>query len=251
MKRTSQKLLTPFIKLLKVVEVFESIQGEGLMIGQPYIFIRLAGCNLHCAECDTKHSWAISPRNKINTHSVNTLFDTIKNTFKCKNICITGGEPLLQQPALTQLTKLLKKAGYNLMVETNGTIFPAKELITYIDFWSVSPKLFSMGTSRGIVPMVLKKYVNLYKSKKNVQFKFVIKNRTDFKFINQFLFLYNINKKMPIILQPNSSGIKSYKQYITLLKMLVEETKEKYFNRLNLRVLPQLHWLIWKNKKGV
>ncbi len=75
---------------MKLVEIFKSIQGEGKNQGKPAVFIRLAGCNLNCSWCDTPHS-----------HEEGQEFDNDEIVRRveesgCKEICITGGEPLLQ-----------------------------------------------------------------------------------------------------------------------------------------------------------
>ena len=101
---------------MKLVEIFKSLQGEGKNQGKPTIFIRLAGCNLDCSWCDTPHS-----------HHEGQEFDNdeiIRNVEKsgCKEICITGGEPLLQILELRVLLSRLSRLGYTIEIETNGTI---------------------------------------------------------------------------------------------------------------------------------
>ena len=81
---------------LRVNEIFQSIQGEGIQIGAPTIFLRLFGCDLRCAWCDSMHAVEGGDYQNI------TLDDIIQEaeSHDCKNICITGGEPLLQQDVL-------------------------------------------------------------------------------------------------------------------------------------------------------
>lgn len=99
---------------MKVIEIFESIQGEGHWMGTPVVFIRLARCNLHCPWCDTKESWG-----DVGTEmSIDEIVKTV-NTFGIKQVVITGGEPTIH-PELNDLTKVLKERHY-VCLETNGT----------------------------------------------------------------------------------------------------------------------------------
>jgi 7-carboxy-7-deazaguanine synthase len=101
---------------MKLIEIFKSIQGEGKNQGKPAVFIRLAGCNLNCSWCDTPHS-----------HEEGLEFDNDEiirrlDESGCKEICITGGEPLLQVSQLRVLLSRLSRLGYSIEIETNGTI---------------------------------------------------------------------------------------------------------------------------------
>jgi 7-carboxy-7-deazaguanine synthase len=112
---------------MKVLEIFYSIQGEGKNQGRPALFIRLAGCNLHCRWCDTNS--VHEPGEEL---SIEDIIRKIGN-FSCKEICITGGEPLLQAEELVELLKTLSSLGYSIEIETNGTI----DFITCQDFASI------------------------------------------------------------------------------------------------------------------
>ena len=100
---------------MKVVEIFESVQGEGHWMGIPVIFIRLAGCNLHCSWCDTKESWG-----DVGTEM--TIIDIVKlvKAFSLKQVVITGGEPTINE-GLRELVATLKLRDYYVCLETNGT----------------------------------------------------------------------------------------------------------------------------------
>ena len=101
---------------MKIAEIFRSLQGEGKNQGKPCLFIRLAGCNMNCAWCDTKYS-----RNNGITMSLDSVLEEV---FRCNPpyVCITGGEPLLQVDALEPLVSSLHKRGTQIDIETNGTI---------------------------------------------------------------------------------------------------------------------------------
>lgn len=104
--------------MLKVHEIFETIQGEGYDTGIPVIFIRLFGCNLKCPYCDQDQS-DVTPR-EVTVGDIIEYLDKC-NTNAIKNICITGGEPLMQED-INFLIDILVEYGYNVSVETNGSI---------------------------------------------------------------------------------------------------------------------------------
>ena len=76
---------------MKVIEIFESIQGEGVHIGKAVTFLRLAGCNLHCPWCDTKESWG-------DVGEEMTIAEILEkvNSYRSSIVVITGGEPTIQ-----------------------------------------------------------------------------------------------------------------------------------------------------------
>jgi organic radical activating enzyme len=117
--------------MLKVNEIFYSIQGEGYHTGMPAIFVRLSGCNRKCVFCDTRHDFG-------EELSLETILERIRAiSDRCRNIIITGGEPTLQEYPLYSLTQLLSELGYVIHLETNGE----NNIITqYFDWITVSPK---------------------------------------------------------------------------------------------------------------
>jgi 7-carboxy-7-deazaguanine synthase len=98
-----------------VSEIFRSLQGEGKNQGRPCTFIRLVGCNLRCAWCDTSYAWEGGQE-----MSVTEVLDRVW-LQNGKHICITGGEPLLQREELLELLKKFNLHGYTVEIETNGT----------------------------------------------------------------------------------------------------------------------------------
>lgn len=98
-----------------VSEIFRSLQGEGRNQGRPCTFIRLAGCNLRCAWCDTSYAWEGGVR-----MSVAEVLDRVW-LLNGNHICITGGEPLLQRDEVVELLKKFSLHGYTVEIETNGT----------------------------------------------------------------------------------------------------------------------------------
>lgn len=100
--------------LLKVSEIFRSIQGEGTRAGLPCTMVRLAGCNLRCTWCDTRYAW-----DEGREMSVAEVLGAV-DRLQCPRVELTGGEPLLQKPA-DGLLRALCDAGYETLLETNGT----------------------------------------------------------------------------------------------------------------------------------
>lgn len=111
----------------RIVEIFETLQGEGFNTGMPSIFIRFGKCNLACPWCDTNY-------NQYETKSLGAIMHTVRG-FSAKNIIITGGEPTIQ-PDLEILLNQLKNEGYFIAIETNGL----KPVPMQIDYIATSPK---------------------------------------------------------------------------------------------------------------
>lgn len=123
---------------MRVVEIFPSIQGEGIQIGMPMTFIRTVGCNLSCNFCDTKYALN---RDIDEDKTVQKIYYEILD-HNLDWVCITGGEPLIQDPfLLCELFTMLKDEGFNITVETNGTIVPSLALRDKVDLWTASPKI--------------------------------------------------------------------------------------------------------------
>ena len=99
---------------MKINEIFFSLQGEGILVGTPTIFIRLTGCNLRCSFCDTTYAYKDGT-----SMSISAIVKEIQK-FHCFTVCITGGEPLLQKKTPILIDTLLKKK-YLICLETNGS----------------------------------------------------------------------------------------------------------------------------------
>ena len=115
--------------MYNLVEIFESLQGEGRNTGRPCVFIRFAGCNLKCPWCDTDVE-------KRFTASLDELLAEL-GRYKAKSVILTGGEPTIQRE-MPELVAALKKAGYWIGVETNGTV--AADWLGFVDYVACSPK---------------------------------------------------------------------------------------------------------------
>lgn len=102
---------------MKVVEIFRSIDGEGIRAGFPVVFIRLAGCNLRCSYCDTKYSYDGS---KYMDRTVDDICREVRR-YGCPRVTLTGGEPLIHQD-VSDLVDTLLDYNIELNIETNGSV---------------------------------------------------------------------------------------------------------------------------------
>lgn len=145
-------------------EVFLSVQGEGKSIGRPSVFVRLSTCNLYCTFCDTDYTWnwqGTAFRHRRDAEPGYRKFDPGRDLvelppgaiaaevarFDCRNVVLTGGEPLLQQGELAELLRSLRALDpeYRFEIETNGTVVPAADLDALVEQYNVSPKLENSG----------------------------------------------------------------------------------------------------------
>lgn len=128
------------MKTCKISEIFESIQGEGLNIGEKHLFVRLLGCNLSCEYCDTR----LCDDRKAIILTKEALYDEIIR-YDANTISFTGGEPLMQSEFLREFLSeykgSMKKKVY---LETNGSLpFRLRDVIDYVDIVAMDIKLES------------------------------------------------------------------------------------------------------------
>jgi 7-carboxy-7-deazaguanine synthase len=120
--------------MIRVSEIFYSVQGEGMLTGVPSVFVRTSGCNLRCRWCDTPYaSW-----NPVGEQwTPEAVFEKVAAFGPARHAVLTGGEPVLS-PGLPALCRLLRAAGWHITIETAGTLPPTG--LEY-DLASLSPKL--------------------------------------------------------------------------------------------------------------
>ncbi len=198
--------------ILKIAEIFPSIQGEGIRQGQATLFIRLSGCNLKCSFCDTKYAWK-----EGREHSTAQVLEKVKKMrhgFPAKWVCLTGGEPLLQD--LAELVKGLKKEGFKVQVETNARIYRHLS----VDWYTISPKP--------------EKY--FYKPeyrKKAKEVKVIVTKNLDFESIRHLR--KEFPERTPLLLQPQSNRKWSMNLGMKLLRLALKGGLK------NIRLSAQLH----------
>ncbi len=163
---------------LRLSEVFDSLQGEGVSTGKPCRFVRLALCNLRCHYCDTKYTWDFEHHDyqaEVYERGVAEVAEQIA-AAPSRHVVLTGGEPLLQQRALARVFERVPSDIF-VEVETNGTRVPLPALLRRIDQWNVSPKLASAGDSEAqrIVPAAL----SVLRETGRAYLKLVVKSEQD------------------------------------------------------------------------
>ena len=235
---------------LKVCEVFRSIQGEGLRVGEPSLFVRLSGCNLHCEHCDTKYSW--HGGEFVETSSLAERIISIG----IPNLVITGGEPTLQAVSLLDLLKRVRKFASSITIETNGTLWNKSviDVFNLIDLISLSPKLPSFAgsiQSLNSVCKILQRYPN------KVCLKLVV-SPGGYRELEGFLRdLWDRGVRVSqVFLQPDSTLANDLDGYIRLCAKLWAEVPEWQLRlrslKVTLRFVPQLHRLLfWNVDRGV
>jgi 7-carboxy-7-deazaguanine synthase len=209
---------------MKINEIFYSIQGEGQWTGLPNIFIRTQGCNLRCSYCDTKYAYENGRE-----ITINKIMKEISK-YPCKNVCITGGEPLLQ-PETEKLIESLSKKKYNILIETNGSIpidsiKNKKNLMISMDIKCPSSKMSENNN-----------FNNIKKLKIKDQIKFVIQNKKDYEYAKKTMMKYK--PKSLIFFQP----VWGFNPRV-LANWIIKDG-------LNVKLGLQIHKIIWGDKEGV
>ena len=158
-------------------EIFASLQGEGPSTGRPSTFVRLSNCNLACVWCDTAYTWDFARFERKAEQVVLSEADTAAriSAFNGNRLVVTGGEPLLQAPALAKLLALLPDM--HVEIETNGTVAPPPMLDALIHQYNVSPKLAHSGNpaAKALIPERL----TTFAANPRAFFKFVVATPSD------------------------------------------------------------------------
>lgn len=241
-------------------EIFHSIQGEGKSMGMPSIFVRTSLCNLHCIWCDTDYTWnwlgtrfphvndarpgyrKFDKKDWLVTCPVSEVAAAVA-AFPCKNVILTGGEPMLQQPALTALMQTLRRdfsPDYRFEVETNGTLLPAPDFDAEIDQYNVSPKLANSNNSLKLRerPAVYR----FFSASPKAHFKFVVADPGDLQEVLQLIDRYAIAPEK-IWLMPEGNSRQALAKRRRWLVEICKKYGFHYTDRLQVQ--------IWGSKKGV
>ena len=208
---------------MKINEIFHSIQGEGATMGIPTVFVRLTGCNLNCIWCDTEYA-----RNQGDKKSIPQIVAEV-DKFKCNQVCVTGGEPMCQDETPRLISELLA-TGYLVTLETNGSISLEKLECSPLLMISMDIKCPSSGESESM------DFTNIELLGPTDQLKFIISSQEDYDYAKNILIEYQPD--CVIIMTPVDG---------TNLKELVEWVLR---DGLDIRVLPQLHKIIWGDERG-
>ncbi|MDD5477632.1 MAG: 7-carboxy-7-deazaguanine synthase QueE [Candidatus Omnitrophica bacterium] len=214
----------------KIAEVFESVQGEGIYLGERQIFVRFFNCNLSCSYCDTK-------LDRFMEYEPRELFEEIKlYRNKYHSVSFTGGEPLLYKDFLKEILKLTAKHGHRHYLETNGTLFfELEEIIDHIDIVAMDLK-FPSSSGMGNLWQMHRKFLKVA-VKKEVFLKAIICQATQEEDLLEALGLIReISPSSVLVLQPNS-----YESMNVLGEKLSRFKEIANQHRVTACVIPQIH----------
>ena len=212
--------------MIKINEIYLSVQGESTHTGLPCVFIRLTGCNLRCSWCDTAYAF-----HEGKNMSIDEILQKVAN-FGIHLVEITGGEPLMQDNVYTLMRRLIE-SGYKVMLETGGSISlerVPKDVIKIMDLKCPSSgeqEKNNLDNLKLLVP--------------HDEVKFVILDKKDYEWSRDIIKRYKINETAHILISPVFDKLE-----------LKEIVKWILKDRLPVRLQTQLHKIIWdKNTIGV
>ena len=212
--------------MIKINEIYLSVQGESTHTGLPCIFIRLTGCNLRCSWCDTAYAF-----HEGKNMSIDEILQKVEN-FGIHLVEITGGEPLMQDNVYTLMKRLIEK-GYKVMLETGGSISlerVPKDVIKIMDLkcpGSGEQEKNNLDNLKLLAP--------------HDEVKFVILDRKDYEWSRDIIKKYKINETAHILISPVFDKL----ELKEMVKWILED-------QLPVRLQTQLHKIIWdKNTIGV
>lgn len=212
--------------MLKVNEIYYSVQGESSKAGLPCVFVRLTYCNLRCSYCDTEYAFY-----EGQDYSIEQIITEIKK-YSCRLVEITGGEPLVQVECLT-LIKQLCDLGYEVMIETGGSL-PIenidKRVSVIMDLKCPSSQMVGKNL-----------YENIAFLKSTDEVKFVIGSREDYDWTKSIIAEYELDKKCHLL----CSIVFGALEPVTVVNWILEDN-------LPVRFQLQMHKIIWNpSTKGV
>ena len=240
--------------LIPVIEIFgPTVQGEGMVIGQKTMFVRTAGCDYRCSWCDSAFTWDGSGKKEIRLLSAQDIWKELyqigEKSFS--HVTISGGNPALL-PAISSLAELLSAHAIRIAVETQGSIW--QDWLANIDEVTLSPKPPSstMKTDWAVLDYIVSR-LHERDDMYEYSIKIVVFDENDLDYARK---IHRRYPKSRLFLQAGNSDV-----HATYNETIVHTLLEKYewlINRVarctqlnNVRILPQLHTLLWGNKRGV
>jgi 7-carboxy-7-deazaguanine synthase len=212
--------------VLRITEIFASVQGETSFSGYPFAFVRLTGCNLRCRYCDT--TYAYDDGEKLPIEGIASRVAD----FGLRRVCVTGGEPLLQEETSALIATLLDR-GQEVLVETNGTLS-----LSGIDPRAV--KIMDVKCpSSGEDGKTL--WENFRHLSERDEVKFVLSSEEDYRYAKEVVVRHRLGRKWGILLSPGFGLLPPER----LAGWMVAD-------RLDARLQLQLHKLVWgPDRRGV
>ncbi|MBF0491246.1 MAG: 7-carboxy-7-deazaguanine synthase QueE [Deltaproteobacteria bacterium] len=235
----------------QLIEIFSSIQGEGLRLGEMQTFVRFQGCSLRCRWCDTPENfnpkknyrvedlpfsgtWSEHP-NSISAEKLLQFLSHFKNTW----VSFTGGEPLEQADFLEECLKIAPKH-FRFLLETGGFLPGELErIISYLHCVSMDIKLPS-STQTGEYWIQHGEFLKVAQRAPQFYVKMVLTEKTVEEELQRALHLIaSINEKTPVILQP-VSAIKGFSEWVSIKKIAHFYQLSSQF-KMPLKIIPQVH----------
>ena len=209
---------------LRITEIFFSIQGETSKIGLPTVFIRLTGCPLRCQYCDTSYAFYGG--------EVMLFEDIIHQVtkFNCKDVCVTGGEPLAQANS-KKLLKDLADLDFQVSLETGGSIS--------LEGIDERVKIIMDIKTPDSGEATKNRWENLELLKQTDELKIVICSREDYQWSKEIIEQYKISEKCPILFSPCAESIDPR----DLAEWILTD-------QLPIRFQMQIHKILWDNQPG-
>ncbi|WP_412478284.1 7-carboxy-7-deazaguanine synthase QueE [Azonexus sp. IMCC34839] len=210
--------------MLRLTEIFFSLQGEASRAGLPTVFVRLTGCPLRCTWCDTTYSFTGGE-----PATVESILGEVKK-YPARQVCVTGGEPLSQKECPALLTALCD-AGYDVSLETSGAL----------DIAGVDPRVSCIMDLKapGSGEADKNLWANLEHLKARDEVKIVIASRADYEWARDTLREHRLNERCPVLLSP-AQGLVEPRD---LAEWILADG-------LDVRFQMQLHKLLWGNMQG-
>jgi 7-carboxy-7-deazaguanine synthase len=236
-------------KKMPVMEIFgPTIQGEGMVIGRKTMFLRTGGCDYSCDWCDSAFTW--NGHEKANKMTAEEVFDEIvaQGADNFDHVTISGGNPALWQEPMDELIDLIHENGLKAGLETQGSIW--RDWFLKIDDLTISPKPPSskMITRFEVLDNMV---ARLEEAGVNFSLKVVVFDDADFEYAKMINLRYHPEIFYVSVgnADPYEQGDVSGRLLETLGWLWDKVLADPYMN--NIRPFPQLHTLVWANKRGV
>lgn len=235
---------------IPVIEMFgPTIQGEGAVIGVKTMFVRTYGCDYRCSWCDSAFTWDGSSKEKVQMLEADDIImkltEVAGDNFNC--VTISGGNPALIGEGMMELIVKLQERGIKVAIETQGSKW--QDWLSKVDMLTLSPKPPSSGMSTDwtMLDLIMDR---MKTTKSSYSLKVVVFNDEDYEYSRT---VHERYPEVPFFLQTGNDNVVEEGDISgRLLGRL-----EWLFNKVivdprmnNARVLPQLHALIWHNKRG-
>jgi len=210
--------------LLRITEIFHSLQGETSRVGLPTVFIRLTGCPLRCTYCDTAYAFTGGQN-----MSVSEILKQVAG-YAPRYITVTGGEPLAQKNCPLLLRELCD-AGYQVSLETGGAL----------DISAVDARVMRVMDIKtpGSNEAEKNRWENLSLLTRHDEIKFVLRDQADYHWAKQIMQQHHLAEKCAVLFSPVHGELNATQLAEWILR-----------DRLPVRLQIQLHKLLWDNQPG-